>query len=925
MIFGDMAAPYAPPMSAAQKARLVLPRIPHPSERVGNPKNLQVQGVPSREQHHPSPAQQHSRHYLSAENRAGHRVHNGAGLDRNGGKKIPSRAMFIRAVDQLEDGLCDYLRSGGFYNMKASFKAFDPKGDGHITKEALMRAIGNVFPDVTPEQFRALLARVNLNDSHVINFDDFFQAFRSPQDLCETWVDPVTRRAPKLLNAGQTHMILKDMVKEGDLTPNDLSESKSFAPPRHVVKPDFKDLLKRLQLAVDPVELDKLWLRYDIDNRGIIPISQLFAAMGRPPTNGSGGGMRRAGSAPCVSRGDGSSTRWQRGATSHHVQVFGGVGGVSSAGGQSIAGILHSAAPGHSAGYPASRLATSRQHTAGKSDTNSMEMVMLRTFNQGYMRILTAMKEHDVDNSGYISTEEFRSCLAKFGIRLAPSELGFLLLRCGFDEHAVVVAYENFLEKFINRQDGGVVSAIIADASHQFHRGDAFDTDGQAANATKTTDRRSSKPPGKPTIEPGAAVDHAESRLMSLLQGNFLTLLGAFQTIDPKHTGAVSLEECRKVLHRKLDVPIRMEDLVRIVERVPDCNNRGRVCYSQLLLYLDAASRDHVQCTFRKMNQVVDGSDVSTDRVNEITRQIRKSLHSQLATVTDAFHDMDFQNTGKLTQTMLQGLLLRIGVKLSWSEVVRLWSTMLRTANNTLDFQEFIRHFCPPNPPQKQGKPVGKHMTDDHYLMRSKKLHRDEDIVMDRLRSMLTLAYYTVLKKFVEQDPMDSGMLSMTDFVSVLKCICPLLTEAEAASLGYKHQNRSDRISYKSFLAPYRPSDKTYRVGNDMSGLLSQYDGTVVVHTNPPVAVAGKPNKGLPGTLAALRRKLQRQWKPLVHGLRRIDPLRTGYVSLDQLRTVFSLCGIEISKKELFHLSDHFDKDFKQQIDYNDFVRGMMG
>eukprot|EP00117_Sycon_ciliatum_P042192 scpid104089/ scgid3184/ len=60
---------------------------------------------------------------------------------------------------------------------------------------------------------------------------------------------------------------------------------------------------------------------------------------------------------------------------------------------------------------------------------------------------------------------------------------------------------------------------------------------------------------------------------------------------------------------------------------------------------------------------------------------------------------------------------------------------------------------------------VGKHMTDDHYLMRSKKLHRDEDIVMDRLRSMLTLAYYTVLKKFVEQDPMDSGMLSMTDFV----------------------------------------------------------------------------------------------------------------------------------------------------------------
>eukprot|EP00117_Sycon_ciliatum_P025331 scpid103451/ scgid3184/ len=91
---------------------------------------------------------------------------------------------------------------------------------------------------------------------------------------------------------------------------------------------------------------------------------------------------------------------------------------------------------------------------------------------------------------------------------------------------------------------------------------------------------------------------------------------------------------------------------------------------------------------------------------------------------------------------------------------------------------------------------VGKHMTDDHYLMRSKKLHRDEDIVMDRLRSMLTLAYYTVLKKFVEQDPMDSGMLSMTDFVSVLKCICPLLTEAEAASLGYKHQNRSDRYPH---------------------------------------------------------------------------------------------------------------------------------
>ena len=39
--------------------------------------------------------------------------------------------------------------------------------------------------------------------------------------------------------------------------------------------------------------------------------------------------------------------------------------------------------------------------------------------------------------------------------------------RCGFDEHGIMVPYVKFLEKFSDRDDGGLASSILADSTHR--------------------------------------------------------------------------------------------------------------------------------------------------------------------------------------------------------------------------------------------------------------------------------------------------------------------------------------------------------------------------------------------------------------------------------------------------------------------------
>lgn len=58
----------------------------------------------------------------------------------------------------------------------------------------------------------------------------------------------------------------------------------------------------------------------------------------------------------------------------------------------------------------------------------------------------------------------------------------------------------------------------------------------------------------------------------------------------------------------------------------------------------------------------------------------------------------------------------------------------------------------------------GKKMTEDHYFMRSKTLHRDEDMTLELLRSRLVYYHSSLLSHFKSSDPEQTGCVTSSDF-----------------------------------------------------------------------------------------------------------------------------------------------------------------
>ena len=120
-----------------------------------------------------------------------------------------------------------------------------------------------------------------------------------------------------------------------------------------------------------------------------------------------------------------------------------------------------------------------------------------------------------------------------------------------------------------------------------------------------------------------------------------------------------------------------------------------------------------------------------------------------------------------------------------------LWNSLVKNKDGTVDFKEFIRVFASrPNtangiiiyillcifkcllliilatlldislPPAH----CSKKLTEDHYFMRSKTLHRDEDMVLESLRSRLVYYHSTLLSHFKSCDPHNCGYVTSNTF-----------------------------------------------------------------------------------------------------------------------------------------------------------------
>jgi Ca2+-binding EF-hand superfamily protein len=203
---------------------------------------------------------------------------------------------------------------------------------------------------------------------------------------------------------------------------------------------------------------------------------------------------------------------------------------------------------------------------------------------------------------------------------------------------------------------------------------------------------------------------------------------------------------------------------------------------------------------------------------------IESELKPHYSQISKVFEELDANNSGQISKDLLWELFHRFHIKISQGEMSQLWPRFIKAANETLEFHEFMRHF---GLKVKSGglskrQHLGKRWTEDHCYQRSRTLHREEDMIEQTLKAKLTYYYSSVWKRFIALDPNGTGMVDKIGFHEILQNLVPEMTSSEIDQLGRRYDPyKNGRVNYVSFLEPFKSSDQTYRVGNNMGSLLS--------------------------------------------------------------------------------------------------------
>ncbi|XP_007903894.2 EF-hand calcium-binding domain-containing protein 6-like [Callorhinchus milii] len=335
----------------------------------------------------------------------------------------------------------------------------------------------------------------------------------------------------------------------------------------------------------------------------------------------------------------------------------------------------------------------------------------------------------------------------------------------------------------------------------------------------------------------------------------------------------------------------------------------------------DKSIMTHHRKAWPQSNSLRTGTSESINKVHSSKRttdQITKIIHDLLKknyrAVEEALTELDGMNTHRLSPESTYQLLKRFDIHpfISRAEVRKLWRTLSTSQDDTLDFYEFVRHFrfspktaCFPNarlqPPVKG---------DGDFLIRSRKLNCDAEIVEDSLRAKVVFLLEQLWKHFHELDQFHTGFVSKEEFKDVLTDLCVELNEQECETLISKYNHGENRISYLEFLRPFEVRRKSPRLGN----LKKQKDVPL------PTVYTDSVHKGLNIITGKLRQKLADDWKILQGACKKLDCRSSGYLSVPEFRSVLQLCNIILEEDEIYHIMSKCDEDTVGKIDYSKLI-----
>ncbi|XP_067909467.1 EF-hand calcium-binding domain-containing protein 6-like isoform X2 [Heterodontus francisci] len=491
--------------------------------------------------------------------------------------------------------------------------------------------------------------------------------------------------------------------------------------------------------------------------------------------------------------------------------------------------------------------------------TLDIENWLKEKFREGFKSMLTDFYHYDQDNSGKVTRENFLHVLKKFNLRLKEDQLNTFLLRCGLQEDAAKINYMEFLHNFQDRSENGVPHRIITDQNHRFNKVRSFGS-------------RSS-------------VTALEAKLMKLLHYDFLSLLGNFHKIDKQKLNVISQQAFWAILK----------------------SSKGANSLLGEKSMMTNLSNEHPTNKEHNLGR-------TTDQISKIIQDLVKK---QYRMVEQDFNKLDKMNTKRFSPELMYQLLKQFDIHppISRDEVRKLWSTLITSQDNTLDFYEFVRHFgfspksaCFPNakicPPVKG---------DSDFLIRSRKLNCDTEIIEDNLQAKVQLLLDDLWTNFRELDQFNTGFVSKEEFKDILMDLCEALNDQTCEIIASKFDHGKNRISYVEFLQPFEDRRRSLKFQNLKTLNQKQQQPEFAMYTESM-------RKGLNTITEKLRRQLAGNWKTLERACKKLDCTSTGFLTLPEFRSVLRLCNVVLGEDEIYHMMSKYDEDMVGKIKYSNII-----
>nr|XP_022343345.1 EF-hand calcium-binding domain-containing protein 6-like isoform X2 [Crassostrea virginica] len=667
------------------------------------------------------------------------------------GPKSRSRQDVTSATPRSHEEVTEKVKeklTTGFYGLRHMFKANDPTGKGSVSREALLRILYSLVGYLSQEQFNKFLKGTGLEGKEHISFDSFVACFKDNETVQKEWVSPLqrlerdkTRHYPEaelfrsdtvvtnpFLSAPYSDTLFKEKI-------HNIEEARQVFPAAcfqangRIVPPQLREAYAQLGIFMKDSDFTSLWQRYDKEGLGAIRTSLFLKRAGvdsRPKTFSHRSKTSvelkvrpKSEAKVTICKLDpqpqnseepkaGETTQEKSGETTE-VEVKTSENADKTAQPETN---KDNREPDKGEEV---KVNVSRKKKVQPKLDNIIDCLHYR-FEESYNAMLAAFDLFDYLSDGYISRVDFRRVLQEFGLNISVTDLDNFLARNGVRSIRGQVNYKEFLNKFQSKSENSVTNKVVT--SPQF---------------------QNNKFPAWPLPQTTLTSEELDVRLVDLLHGDFLKLIGHFKSCDKYGLGVITPHEFRSGIEKRLGYPMSEKQWEQVKCDVGQ-DSDGLIPYNKFLQMFDVppGSWNKKQEGGLDVNLVIPSTMVHSSAVDRLREKAKTFMHPQpeavslqpqdnVRTITDImkiledlfrnrfhtfdkhFQDMDRRKTGRMSKWQFGALLRLCGVNLTNSELDRVW-VRLNVANDGMySYKSLIRAFAQ----NKSGQEVRKEPVDN--------------------------------------------------------------------------------------------------------------------------------------------------------------------------------------------------------------------